>query len=103
MITAPYGIFALLAALVVESPSLDLFQALGMYAITLIIGLVVLIVVYIILVNINIATKTNLINLFQILWYKLLYYIYVAEFCTFCINTKTVSYTHQTLPTNTEV
>jgi Na+/H+-dicarboxylate symporter len=51
MITAPYGIFALLAALVVESPSLDLFQALGMYAITLIIGLVVLIVVYIILVK----------------------------------------------------
>ena len=46
-----YGIFALLAALVVESPSLDLFQALGMYAITLIIGLVVLIVVYIILVK----------------------------------------------------
>lgn len=51
MITAPYGIFALLAALVVESPSLDLFQALGMYAITLIIGLVILIVVYIILVK----------------------------------------------------
>ncbi len=52
MITAPYGIFALLAALVVESPSLDLFQALGMYAITLIIGLLLLIVVYIILVKI---------------------------------------------------
>ncbi len=51
MITAPYGIFALLAALVVESPSFDLFQALGMYAITLITGLVILIVVYIILVK----------------------------------------------------
>ena len=36
MITAPYGIFALLAALVVESPSLDLFRALGMYALSLI-------------------------------------------------------------------
>ena len=52
MITAPYGIFALLAALVVESPSLDLFRALGMYAITLIIGLVLLIFVYMILVKI---------------------------------------------------
>jgi len=51
MITAPYGIFALLAALVVESPSLDLFRALGMYAITLIIGLVLLILVYMILVK----------------------------------------------------
>ena len=51
MITAPYGIFALLAALVVESPSLDLFRALGMYAITLIIGLVLLIFVYMILVK----------------------------------------------------
>ena len=47
-----YGIFALLAALVVESPSLDLFRALGMYAITLIIGLVLLIFVYMILVKI---------------------------------------------------
>jgi len=52
MIAAPYGVFALLAALVVESPSLDLFQALGMYAITLILGLGLMIVVYIILVNI---------------------------------------------------
>ena len=51
MITAPYGIFALLAALVVESPSLDLFRALGMYAVTLIIGLVLLIFVYMILVK----------------------------------------------------
>ncbi|MAU58573.1 MAG: dicarboxylate/amino acid:cation symporter [Flavobacteriaceae bacterium] len=51
MITAPYGIFALLAALVVESPSLDLFRALGMYAITLIIGLVLLILIYMLLVK----------------------------------------------------
>ncbi|MEQ9582460.1 MAG: cation:dicarboxylase symporter family transporter, partial [Arenibacter sp.] len=29
MLAAPYGVFALLAALVVESPSLDLFKALG--------------------------------------------------------------------------
>ena len=30
MLAAPYGVFALLAALVVESPSLELFQALGL-------------------------------------------------------------------------
>ena len=39
MLVAPYGVFSLLAALVVESPSLDLFSALGMYALTLVIGL----------------------------------------------------------------
>ena len=51
MLAAPYGVFALLAALVVESPSLDLFKALGMYAITLLIGLFLMIVVYTILVR----------------------------------------------------
>lgn len=51
MLAAPYGVFALLAALVVESPSLDLFQSLGMYAITLLIGLFLMIVVYTILVR----------------------------------------------------
>ncbi len=57
MLTAPYGVFALLAALVVESPSLDLFQALGIYAITLLIGLGLMIVVYVILVKV--FTKTS--------------------------------------------
>tara|TARA_B100000614_G_C14542319_1_gene490796 strand:+ start:22 stop:1287 length:1266 start_codon:yes stop_codon:yes gene_type:complete len=51
MTTAPYGVFALLASLVVESPSIDLFKALGMYAITLIIGLFLMIIVYIVIVN----------------------------------------------------
>ncbi len=51
MLTAPYGVFALLASLVVESPSIDLFKALGMYAITLIIGLFLMIIVYIVIVN----------------------------------------------------
>ena len=46
MLTAPYGVFALLAALVVESPSLDLFQALAWYAVTVIIGLFLLLVFY---------------------------------------------------------
>ena len=51
MESAPYGVFALLATLVVESPSIDLFIALGMYSITLIIGLIIMIFVYGILVK----------------------------------------------------
>jgi len=50
MLAAPYGVFALLAALVVESPSLDLFKALGWYAVTVIVGLMIMIVIYNILV-----------------------------------------------------
>ncbi len=50
MLAAPYGVFALLAALVVESPSLDLFKALGWYAITVVGGLILMIIVYNILV-----------------------------------------------------
>tara|TARA_B100000963_G_scaffold361435_1_gene396815 strand:- start:98038 stop:99258 length:1221 start_codon:yes stop_codon:yes gene_type:complete len=43
---APYGVFSLLASLVVEAPSLSLFKALGMYSITLLIGLVTMILFY---------------------------------------------------------
>ncbi len=43
MLAAPYGVFALLAALVVESPSPDVFKALGAYALTVVFGLAVLI------------------------------------------------------------
>lgn len=46
MLTAPYGVFALLAALVIESPSTDLFTALGMYAVTVVIGLAVMMGIY---------------------------------------------------------
>jgi len=46
MLAAPYGVFALLAALVVESPSIDLFKALGWYAITVVFGLIIMIVMY---------------------------------------------------------
>ena len=52
MLVAPYGVFALLAALVVEAPSLELFQALALYAITLLIGLSLMIGVYAFLVRI---------------------------------------------------
>lgn len=46
MLVAPYGVFALMAALVVEAPSLDLFKALGMYAMTFIIGLAIIMLIY---------------------------------------------------------
>ncbi|MDT0294240.1 dicarboxylate/amino acid:cation symporter [Mesonia ostreae] len=50
MLAAPYGVFALLAALVVESPSADLFAALAMYALCVISGLLLMIGVYILIV-----------------------------------------------------
>jgi Na+/H+-dicarboxylate symporter len=43
MLAAPFGVFALLAALVVESPSPDVFKALGAYALTVVFGLALLI------------------------------------------------------------
>jgi len=46
MLAAPYGVFALLAALVVESPSTDLFKALGWYAFCVIIGLALMMTIY---------------------------------------------------------
>jgi len=52
MLAAPYGVFALLAALVVEAPSLELFQALALYAVTLLLGLAAMIVVYMIIVHV---------------------------------------------------
>lgn len=42
MLSAPFGVFALLAALVVEAPSADIFKALGAYGLTVVIGLVVM-------------------------------------------------------------
>jgi len=50
MLAAPYGVFALLAALIVESPSVDLFKALGWYALTVIFGLLIMVVIYTLLV-----------------------------------------------------
>lgn len=43
MLYAPYGVFALLAALVVESPSIDLFKALIGYTFCVLLGLLILI------------------------------------------------------------
>ena len=59
MLTAPYGVFALLAALVVESPSTDLFAALAMYALTVLIGLALMIGFYILIVWIFTKNKPS--------------------------------------------
>ncbi|MGY0392390.1 dicarboxylate/amino acid:cation symporter [Bizionia sp. KMM 8389] len=50
MLAAPYGVFALLAALIVESPSADLFKALGWYAFCVLLGLGLMMLVYALLV-----------------------------------------------------
>ena len=57
MLAAPYGVFALLAALIVESPSADLFKALGWYALTVVFGLFIMIVFYTFLVMIFTGKK----------------------------------------------
>jgi len=41
MLLAPYGVFALIATLIAESPSTDVFKALGMYAFTVVLGLII--------------------------------------------------------------
>ena len=55
MLCAPYGVFALLAAIIVESPSMDLFKALGLYSLTVLFGLVLLICIYIVIVKLFIG------------------------------------------------
>ena len=57
MLAAPFGVFALLAALVVDAPSPDLFKALGLYSLCVLLGLCLMIIFYIILVRFY-ATKT---------------------------------------------
>jgi Na+/H+-dicarboxylate symporter len=50
MLAAPYGVFALLASLIAESPSVDLFKALAWYALTVVLGLALMIFIYNLLV-----------------------------------------------------
>tara|TARA_B100000508_G_C11465884_1_gene282611 strand:+ start:105007 stop:106395 length:1389 start_codon:yes stop_codon:yes gene_type:complete len=50
MLAAPVGVFALLAGLVVESPSKDLFAALLWYSVSVVIGLFIMIVLYTLIV-----------------------------------------------------
>lgn len=60
---APYGVFSLLASLVVEAPSLSLFKALGMYSITLLLGLVIMILFYSLIIKLY--AKQNLKSFFK--------------------------------------
>lgn len=57
MIAAPYGVFALLAALIAEAPSADLFRALGLYTVTVLLGLVIMILFYILLIRLFTGKK----------------------------------------------
>lgn len=50
MMAAPFGVFALLTALVTEAPSGDLFVALSMYAFSVVLGLATMIALYILAV-----------------------------------------------------
>jgi Na+/H+-dicarboxylate symporter len=59
MLAAPYGVFSLLAALVVEAPSLELFHALALYAVTLLLGLAAMIFIYMIAVRVLTGKKIN--------------------------------------------
>lgn len=43
MMFAPYGVFALIVTLIAEAPSIDMFKALAMYAVTVVHGLLVLV------------------------------------------------------------
>jgi Na+/H+-dicarboxylate symporter len=52
MLTAPYAVFALLAALIAEAPSSDLFVALLWYAFSVIIGLITMLGFYLVLVKV---------------------------------------------------
>ena len=58
MAFAPFGVFALLASLIVEAPNIDLLKSLILYSITLLVGLFVVIIVY--LLFIKIFLKRNL-------------------------------------------
>lgn len=52
MLAAPFGVFALLATLVAESPSIDLFKALLWYAFSVVLGLAIMMAVYSLIVKV---------------------------------------------------
>ena len=56
---APFGVFALLATLIVEAPKWDLLKSLLLYSITLIIGLFSLIIIYTIAVRLILNKSPN--------------------------------------------
>ena len=56
---APYGVFALLATLIVEAPKWDLLKSLLLYSITLLTGLFLLIIIYTIAVKLILNKSPN--------------------------------------------
>ncbi len=54
---APYGVFALLATLIVEAPKWDLLRSLLMYSLTLIVGLFTLLTFYVVFVKLVLKQK----------------------------------------------
>ncbi|MED5354181.1 MAG: dicarboxylate/amino acid:cation symporter [Bacteroidota bacterium] len=56
---APYGVFALLATLIVEAPKWDLLKSLLLYSMTLILGLSVLIILYVLIVKVFTGKDPN--------------------------------------------
>ncbi len=59
MLIAPYGVFALLASLVVEAPEVGLFISLAFYALTLILALAAMIGVYALIVKVFIKKNPS--------------------------------------------
>ena len=51
MMFAPYGVFGLLAALIVEAPNADLLKSLLLYSVTLLLGLILMIIIYLLIVK----------------------------------------------------
>ena len=51
MLCAPYGVFALLASLIVEAPNIDLLKSLLLYSVTLLAGLFIVIIVYLMIIK----------------------------------------------------
>lgn len=50
MLYAPYAVFALLAAIIVETNNPEIFKALGSYALTVVLGLVIMVCFYLLIV-----------------------------------------------------
>jgi len=59
MLTAPYAVFALLAALIAETSNPDIFTALAQYALTVVLGLAIMISFYVTLIYFFTGKKPN--------------------------------------------
>jgi len=62
MLTAPYAVFALLAALIAETSNPDIFTALAQYALTVVLGLAIMISFYVTLIYFFTGKKTKLLS-----------------------------------------